>query len=122
MSTDERRTHPRDRVIYGALASGGANESKRNCVVRNISQGGALVEFRGIARQCSDTIALTIDRKRASYRARLVWWRDNVAGVAFCADAPALAGADADLEERLRLSEKKTRQLRRHVRQLLGQD
>ena len=116
---DERRATIRERVIYGATV-GAQSGRTRPCVVRNLSEGGAQVTFSQETLLPGD-IALTIARKGRSYRARVVWWRDNYAGVAFAEDAPSLAPQDVDLEERLRVSEKKTRQLKRRVRELLGE-
>jgi len=121
MST-ERRTHTRARVIYGASAASATSEARRNCVVRNFSDAGALVEFSGLARKPSEDISLTIERKRSSYRARVVWWRENLAGLAFAANAASTLSADEEIELRLRKSEKKARQLRQLVREALGQD
>lgn len=122
MNTNERRMHTRARVIYGASASSGTSENRRPCIVKNFSDAGAMVEFSGFMRQPSDDISLTIERKHSSYRARVVWWRENLAGLAFSADAPSLVPADHDIEQQLRKSEKKARRLQRQVREALGQD
>lgn len=116
---DERRATIRERVIYGAKASAPSGRT-RHCMVRNMSSSGAHVVFSNAAR-LPDDIALTISRKGRSYQARVVWWRDNTAGLAFDADAPSLTPQNLHLEERLRLSEKKTRLLKRRVRELLGE-
>ena len=115
---EERRATMRERVIYGATA-GAMSGRTRPCVVRNFSDQGAQVVFSSTAR-LPDDIALTIARKGRSYQARVVWWRDNTAGVAFANDAPSIGPPDADLEARLRISEKKTRQLKLRMRDLLG--
>lgn len=117
---DERRADVRERVIYGAVAASGVQGVSRDCVIRNFSEHGAYVEFSRPATLPED-IALTIARKGRSYQARIVWWRDNSAGVAFTAGSPAIAAQPVDLEERLRRSEKKARQLGRRVRELLGE-
>lgn len=116
---DERRTLMRERVIYGATV-GAISGSSRPCVVRNFSDAGAQIVF-GNETYIPDDIALTIARKGRSYRARVVWWRDNTAGVAFTADAPSIAVVDTDLQKRLRISERNTRHLKRRVRELLGE-
>lgn len=116
----ERRAATRQRVIYGAVATSPTKPVSLACVVRNFSDLGARVEFKR-ATALPDNIALTIARKGRSYAARVIWWRENSAGVAFAIDAPPIAGADSDLGARLRGSEKKARQLRRRVRELLGE-
>lgn len=115
---DERRAKLRERVIYGATARTISGRS-RPCVVRNFSDDGAQLTFSNELR-LPDDIAVTIARKGRSYQARVVWWRDNAAGVAFAPDAPSIAPM-TDLEERLRISEKKTRQLKNRMRDLMGQ-
>ncbi len=116
---NERRATIRERVIYGATADVTLDRT-RPCVVRNFSAAGALVVFTTDAR-LPDDIALTIARKGRSYQARVVWWRDNAAGLAFASDAPTLPPINTDLEERLRVAEKKARLLTRKVRELTGQ-
>ena len=122
MGRKERRANLRKRVLYGATVTAAEKQSARPCLVRNFSDAGALVEFHGIAREPADEMWVAIDCKRVAYQARLVWWHDNVAGLAFCADAPRMTGPDPDIEERLRVSQKKNRELKQRVRQLLGQD
>ncbi len=117
---DERRATMRERVIFGATAAGMSGRT-RPCVVRNFSDHGAQVMFNNTAR-LPDDIALTIARKGRSYQARVVWWRDNTVGVAFASDAPSIAPLIADLEARLRISQRNNRQLKRRVCELTGQD
>jgi hypothetical protein len=64
-------------------------------------------------------MALTIARKGRSFLARIVWWRDNLVGIAFSDETIGRAPV-SDLEERLRISEKKKRQLQRRINELLG--
>lgn len=116
---DERRATIRERVIYGATANAGAGRS-RSCMVRNFSDDGAQIVFSNATR-VPDDIALTIARKGKSYRARVIWWRNNAAGVAFRDKSATSDVPSSDLEDRLRASEKKTRQLKRRIRELMGQ-
>jgi hypothetical protein len=60
---------------------------------------------------------LTIARKGRSFLAKIIWWRDNFVGVAFSAETPS--APVSDIEERLRISEMKKRQLQRRIKQLL---
>jgi hypothetical protein len=120
----ERRESARDKVIYGGVADLGENGSARECIVRNISDTGASLEFSNVVQLKRDVeqkkdLGLTIARKGRSFLARIVWWRDNFIGVAFSEghpDAPV-----SDLAERLRRSEKKKRQLQRRIKQLIGE-
>ena len=114
----DRRQSPRDKVIYGGTAEIGEHGASRDCVVRNISENGAHLEFSNDVRLPKEQILLTIARKGRSVLARIIWWRDNFVGVAFNSESSSeLPGSD--LAERLRQSEKKKRQLQRRIKQLL---
>jgi hypothetical protein len=114
----DRRQSARDRVIYGGVAEVGERGVSRDCVVRNISENGAHLEFSNDVRLPKDTILLTIARKGRSFLAKIIWWRDNFVGVAFSSETPyELPGSD--LAERLRQSELKKRQLQRRIKELL---
>jgi hypothetical protein len=115
---DERRKDQRDKVIFGGIASA-PDGAPKDCVVRNLSEHGARIEFSRGTRPPADTMALTIARKGKSFLARIIWWRDNIVGVAFT-EPPQDAFPKSDIEERLRKSEKKKRQLQRQINDLLG--
>jgi len=114
----ERRQNPRDKVIYGAVAEVGERGSSRACVVRNISEKGASVEFSNVVNLPKEQMSLTIARKGRSFLARIIW-RDNFVGLAFSSETPA--PPVSDLEERLRKSEQKKRQLQRRIKELIGE-
>jgi hypothetical protein len=114
----ERRQSARDKVIYGGVAEIADNGTARDCVVRNISEHGARIEFNNAVRLPKEQISLTIARKGRSFLARIIWWRDNFVGVAFNPEESyELPGSD--LAERLRKSEKKKRQLQRRIKELI---
>jgi PilZ domain len=114
----ERRQSARDKVIYGGVAEIADNGTARDCVVRNISEHGAHLEFNNAVRLPKDSLRLTIARKGRSVMARIIWWRDNFVGVAFNPEESyELPGSD--LAERLRQSEKKKRQLQRRIKELI---
>jgi hypothetical protein len=117
-SMQDRRQNARDKVIYGGVADIGETGATRDCIVRNISEHGARVEFSNVVKFPKEQISLTIARKGRSFLARIIWWRDNFIGVAFSAEKP-LELPDSDLGERLRRSEQKKRQLQRRIKQLL---
>src|SRR5271154_545459 len=119
-SMPERRQSARDKVIYGGVAEIADNGATRDCVVRNISEHGAHLEFNNAVRLPKDSLRLTIARKGRSVMARTIWWRDNFVGVAFNAEESyELPGSD--LAERLRRSEKKKRELQRRIKELIGE-
>ena len=114
----DRRQSARDKVIYGGVAEIGERGASEDCVVRNISENGAHLEFSNDVRLPKDQILLTIARKGRSFLAKIIWWRDNFVGVAFSSETPyELPGSD--LAERLRKSELKKRQLQRRIKELL---
>jgi len=115
----DRRENARDKVIYGGVADIGENGASRECIVRNISDKGASVEFSDIVDLPREQMSLRIARKGRSFLAKVVWWRDNFVGLAFSGEAPA--PPVSDLEERLRKSEIKKRQLQRRIKELLGE-
>ena len=114
----DRRQSPRDKVLYGGVAEVNERGSTMDCVVRNVSDAGACVEFDQAAR-FPDEMKLVIPRKGRSFLAKMIWRQANRVGLAFLSmitDAP-----ESDLDARLRRSEKKKRQLQRRINQLLGQ-
>ena len=115
----DRRESARDKVIYGGVAEIGETGATRECIVRNISDKGASVEFSNVVNLPREQMSLRIARKGRSFLARVVWWRDNFVGLAFSAETPS--APVSDLEERLRKSEIKKRQLQRRIKELLGE-
>ena len=115
----DRRESVRDKVMYGGVAEIGERGATRECIVRNISERGATIEFSNDVQLPREQLSLRIARKGRSFLAKVVWWRDNFVGVAFRAESPA--EPVSDIEERLRKSEIKKRQLQRQIDDLLGQ-
>jgi hypothetical protein len=114
----DRRQSLRDKVHYGGVAEINERGSTMDCVVRKISEQGACVEFDQTVKLPGQT-NLTIARRGRSYLARLVWRQANKVGLAFrmmTSDAPV-----SDLDERLRRSEIKKRQLQRRIKELIGE-
>jgi hypothetical protein len=114
----DRRQSTRDKVIYGGVAEIGEAGATRDCIVRNISKDGASIEFSNVVQLPKEKMALTIARKGRSFLAKVIWWRDNFVGVAFSSETPYPV---SDLEERLRKSEKKKRQLQQRIKELIGE-
>ena len=115
----DRRQSARDKVIYGGVAEIGEGGGSRDCVVRNISEKGAQVEFSNVIKLPTEQMSLTIARKGRSFLAKIIWWRDNFVGVAFSSETPS--APVSDLAERLRKSEQKKRQLQRRIKELIGE-
>jgi hypothetical protein len=115
----DRRQTTRDKVLYGGVAKSGETGATKDCVVRNISEKGANIEFSNVVKFPKEQISLTVARKGRSFLAKVIWWRDNFVGVAFLDRPPA--PPESDLDERLRKSEAKKRQLQRRIKELLGE-
>ena len=115
----DRRESVRDKVMYGGVAEIGDHGATRECIVRNISDHGATIEFSHDVQLPREQLSLRIARRGRSFLAKVIWWRDNFVGVAFRAESPA--EPVSDLGERLRRSEIKKRQLQRQIDELLGQ-
>jgi hypothetical protein len=116
----DRRRSARAKVIYGGVAEVGNGGAARDCVVRNISEDGACIEFSNVVKFPKEQMLLTIARKGRSFLAKIIWRRDNFAGVAFSPETPSELPV-SDLEERLRKSEAKKHQLQRRIKELLGE-
>src|SRR5260221_11728490 len=114
----DRRESARDKVIYDGVAEIGERGATRDCVVRNISEKGANLEFSNVIKLPKEKISLKIARKGRSFLARVIWWRDNFVGVAFSSDTSSELPV-SDLEKRLRNSEQKKLQLQRRVKELI---
>jgi hypothetical protein len=117
----DRRQSARNKVIYGGVAevSVGERGETKECVVRDISEKGARLEFSNVTKLPREQMLLTIARKGRSFLAQIMWWRDNFVGVAFSSERPS--APVSDLAERLRQSEQKKRQLKRRIDELLSQ-
>ena len=114
----ERRESVRDKVMYGGVAQVGDFGATRECIVRNISDNGANIEFNNDFGLPREQLSLRIARKGRSFLAKVIWWRDNFVGVAFRGESPS--APVSDLEERLRKSEIKKQKLQRQIDQLLN--
>ena len=115
----DRRESVRDKVMYGGVAEIGDRGATHECIVRNISDKGATIEFKNVVALPKEQLSLRIVRKGRSFLSKVVWWRDNFVGVAFRAESPA--EPVSDLAERLRRSEIKKRQLQRKIDELLNE-
>jgi hypothetical protein len=116
----DRRQGVRDRVILGSVASINERGSTMDCVVRNMSEGGLCVEFNQTAK-LPDEMRVTITQKDCSFFARMMWRQAGRVGLAFRTMTAAGLPASTDLDQRLRRSEQKKRQLQRRIKELTGE-
>lgn len=113
----DRRTCPRERVIFGGTIASSPGRADVDCVVRNISRSGINVELPSLA-TVPDHLRIVIPKMKKAFQAKIVWWRGNRAGLAF-EPAHGDKPEPQSLEERLRISERKARALKQRVRELL---
>ncbi|MGQ0683817.1 PilZ domain-containing protein [Bradyrhizobium sp.] len=114
----DRRQSARDKVFLGGIAEINDRGSTVDCVVRNINERGACVEIDEAAR-LPETVNLNIPRKGRSVLARMIWRQANRVGLAF--RTMVTDPQSNDLDERLRRSQIKQRQLKRRIKELLGE-
>jgi hypothetical protein len=113
----DRRQDVRNRVIFGGVAGINESGSTMDCVVRNISEHGACVEVDSAAK-LPDEMSLSIPRRGRSFLAQVIWRQANRVGLVF-RNMTASGASASDLDERLRRSERKKRQLEHRIKQLL---
>ncbi len=114
----DRRQTVRDKVIFSCLAETDQRRTTTDCVVRNFSDRDACIELDPATR-LPDEANLAVARKGRSYLARIIWRQADKVGLAF--RTMFTEPAESDLEERLRRSEQKKRQLQQRINELLGE-
>ena len=114
----DRRQSARDKVLFGGIAEINERGSTMDCVVRNINERGACVEIDETAR-LPEKLSLNIPRKGRSFLASIIWRQAGRVGLAF--RTMVTDPQSNDLDERLRRSQIKQRQLKRRIKELLGE-
>jgi hypothetical protein len=114
----ERRKSPRLRTFLGGHIRFNRNNSTLDCMVRNLSDDGALL-------QISDTVALPhafdleIPNRERCYPARVQWRDGQRIGIAFeQANGDAGEVVPLDIARRLKQSEQDNARLKSRIRQL----
>nr|WP_236841906.1 PilZ domain-containing protein [Bosea sp. PAMC 26642] len=114
----ERRNSPRLRTFLGGHIRFNRNNSTLDCMVRNLSDNGALL-------QLSDAVALPhafeleILHRERCYPARVQWRDGQRIGIAFAqAAAEASEVVPLDIARRLKQSEQDNARLKNRIRQL----
>jgi hypothetical protein len=107
------------RALLGARARYDQRRATLDCVVRNISDGGAMLVVP-MTVPLPNSFELEIAQRQQSYTATVRWRQADKIGVAFDA-APSIEAAAMDAEglaSRLRQAERLNEQLRNRVSQL----
>ncbi|MFO1108348.1 MAG: PilZ domain-containing protein [Bradyrhizobium sp.] len=114
----DRRQGIREKVFLGGVAEINERGSTMDCVVRNISDRGACVEVEEATR-LPEKLSLHIPRKGRYFLARMIWRHANRAGLIF--RTMITDPQSDDLDARLRRSQIKQRQLKRRIKELIGE-
>jgi len=114
----DRRQSGRDKVLFGGVAEINERGSTMDCVVRNFSDRGACIEIDETAK-LPEQLSLNIPRKGRSFLVQMIWRHANRVGLAF--RTMVTDPQSNDLDERLRRSQIKQRQLKRRIKELLGE-
>ena len=117
----DRRERARNKVIHGGVEEIGQRGMTRDSIGGNSSEDGADIEFNNVVKFPKPQTSLGIAPDDRSWRAKIVQWRDRFVGVAFGSEKPYELPF-SDLEQRLRRSERKKRQLQRRINALLSRD
>ncbi len=76
----ERRRSPRHRTLKGALVVFGNRQRVLDCLIRNVSDGGAKISLES-TRDVPETFELLVPREHVIVSARAVWRTDHEIGL-----------------------------------------
>ncbi len=117
----DRRESARNKVIHGGVEEIGQRGMTRDSIGGNRSEDGAASNSTTSSNSRSRRPRSASRQTDRSWRAKIVQWRDRFVGVAFGSEKPYELPF-SDLEQRLRQSERKKRQLQRRIDALLSRD
>ncbi|MET3893256.1 hypothetical protein ABIE41_004332 [Bosea sp. OAE506] len=117
--TTERRQTPRLRSLLGARARYNQKRTTLDCVVRNISDGGALIVVPDTVLLPAD-FELEITQRQRCYHAHVRWRTGTRIGVSFEAEdlAEGVAASETDVAMRLRMAERDNARMKSRIEQL----
>ena len=116
----DRRESARDKTVCG-VDEIGRRGLPGNGVVRNSSEHGGHIQFSNVVHFPKPQVPPGVVRDGRALLAKLLQWHDRFVGVAFGWERPYELPF-SDLEQRLRRSERKKRQLQRRINALLRRD
>lgn len=117
----DRRESARDKTVCGGVDEIGRRGLPGDSVVRNSSEHGGHIEISNVVHFPKQQLSPVVARNGRSLLAKIIQWRDRFVGVAFGSERPYELPF-SDLEQRLRRSERKKRQLQRRINALLSRD
>lgn len=115
----EQRQSVRYRSLLGAKVSYDQRRATLECVVRNISEGGALIVVSDAVLLPPD-FDLEIAQRQRSYRAHICWRSGTRVGVSFATETVAEMPAETqpDMASRLRIAERDNARMKSRIEQL----
>jgi hypothetical protein len=117
----DRREGARNKSIHLCVAEIGEPGMSRDGGLRDIPADGPAVEPSHVVEFKKRLISPGTGPGTGSFLAKIIRWRDNFADVAFGPETP-FEPPVSDLDERLRQSEQKKRQLQSRINALLSRD
>jgi hypothetical protein len=117
--TTERRQTPRLRSLLGARARYNQRRATLDCVVRNISEGGALIVVPETVLLPPD-FELEIAQRQRCYQAHMRWRSGTRVGVSFELDeiSQPAGSPETDVAMRLRMAERDNARMKSRIEQL----
>ena len=113
----DRRGSTRNRTYIGGQIAFNQRSSLMDCLVRNISGGGAKLAFTNTV-TVPQEFELSMHQTARTFRAKVIWRRADEAGVVFLEPRPSSAPVSLDLARRLRQCEAEKAALQRRIEQL----
>ena len=110
----ERRRERRQKSFLGAKLTFNRRQSVVDCLIRNISPAGALVEFPDMTLAPTD-VELHVSHRDQSFRGTVVWRKQERAGVALAAFEFAEAAVSLDDVRRQKALKRENRALRKQL-------
>jgi hypothetical protein len=110
VAADEKRSEPRGRVVLNALLAWGSDHAfTPECVIRNLTSGGAAVRFSDPLRLPAELTLIELKAARA-HTVRVVWRRAGFVGLAITATRDLTAARPGDPHRQLWLDRQPRRQ------------
>ena len=113
----ERRTSSRKKSFLKGTLYFDNRLSSAECLVRDLSEQGARVQFSSPVR-LPDMVELYIPVRDQTFEAKVRWRRDDEVGLAFAANALGGAAPEGDLEQRVKTLEQEVARLQRQVAEI----
>lgn len=117
----ERRKAPRPRTLLSGTIAFNRRASVMSCVVRNLTSGGAKVQYHQ-GSIVPDEIDLSVQHRAECWRGRIVWRTKEEAGIAFTGTQAPTQVIPLDIAARLNKLSTENKALRAKIEQMRGDD